>query len=265
MRTSGAALSARLMLAVSAWLIMAGATSVQVGATPAQHPAECMEAQPPTERDFPLQSTVRAIAAKKLNVLVMGAGSSVLPGADGAKRAYPARLQKALSERLPGVTVNVIADVKSRRTAGDMLATFAAALSAAKPALVVWQTGTVDAMLGIDPDQFSAALDGGINAARSAGADVILVNSQYSPRTESIIALSVYVSDMRWVAVQQEVPLFDRFNVMKAWANFGTFDLQSAANKLDIAERVHDCIGILLADLVVETAKPSERSNGGAR
>ena len=58
------------------------------------------------------------------------------------------------------------------------------ALAAAKPALVVWQTGTVDAMQSVDPDQFSAALDQGINIARSAGADVVLVNAQYSPRTE---------------------------------------------------------------------------------
>jgi hypothetical protein len=255
MKALGAARFAWLLLAAPIWVLPAFA----------QHPAECMQALSAVERDFPLPSVARAIAARKLNVLVVGAGSSVLPGADGAKRAYPARLQKALSAKLPRVAVAVTADVKARRTADDMLATFAAALSAAKPALVIWQTGTVDAMLGIDPDQFSSALDRGINTARSAGADVILVNSQYSPRTESIIALSTYVSDMRWVAVQQEVPLFDRFNVMKAWSNFGTFDLQSAPNKLDIAERVHDCIGILLADLVVESAKPGGLPNGGAR
>jgi hypothetical protein len=63
---------------------------------------------------------------------------------------------------------------------------------------------------------------------------------------------------MRWVALQQEVPLFDRFSIMKLWADLGTFDLYSATKKLDIAERVHDCIGRLLADLVVESAKPDE-------
>jgi len=130
---------------------------------------------------------------------------------------------------------------------------------------MVWQTGTVDAMLAIDPDHFSAALDRGINIARSAGADVVLVNAQYSPRTESMIQLGTYVENMRWVAVQQEVPLFDRFNVMKTWADLGAFDLTAAKNKLDIAERVHDCIGRLLADLVIEAVNPSESPIGGGR
>jgi hypothetical protein len=64
-------------------------------------------------------------------------------------------------------------------------------------------------MQSIDTDQFRAALDRGINIARSAGADVVLINAQYSPRTESMIALGAYAGNRRWVALQQEVPLFD--------------------------------------------------------
>ena len=120
-------------------------------------------------------------------------------------------------------------------------------------------------MQSIDTDQFSAALDHGINIARSAGADVVLVNAQYSPRTESMIALGTYAENMRWVALQQEVPLFDRFSIMKLWADLGTFDLYSATKKLDIAERVHDCIGQLLADFIIEAAKPDEPHAEGGR
>jgi hypothetical protein len=224
----------------------------------AEHPAECRVASQLIERDFALPQVTRAIAAKRLDILVVGAGSSLLPGLKGAENAYPARLQIALAEMLPGVAVKVTTDVKARRTAGEMVKTLGPPLAAAKPALMVWQTGTVDALLSIDTDQFSAALAHGINIARSAGADVLLINAQYSPRTESMIALGTYAENMRWVALQQEVPLFDRFSIMKLWADLGTFDLYSATKKLDIAERVHDCIGRLLADLVVESAKPDE-------
>ncbi|HSP49929.1 MAG TPA: SGNH/GDSL hydrolase family protein [Pseudolabrys sp.] len=224
----------------------------------AEHPAECRIAEQLVERDFMLPQVTRALAAKRLDILVVGAGSSLLPGANGIKNAYPARLQIALAEKLPGVAVNVTTDVQARRTAGQMVKTLAPILAAAKPALMVWQTGTVDAMKSIDTDQFSAALVHGIGSARSAGADVVLINAQYSPRTESMIALGTYAENMRWVALQQEVPLFDRFSIMKLWADLGTFDLYSATKKLDIAERVHDCIGRLLADLVVEAAKPDE-------
>jgi hypothetical protein len=232
---------------------------------PAELPAECRVAENMVEPNFALQQVRHAIAAKHLDILVLGAGSSLLPGSNGSKDAYPARLQHALSEKLSGVEVKVTTDVKPKRSAADMAKALPQALSLAKPALVVWQTGTVDAMQAIDPDQFAQALDRGINIARSAGADVIFINPQYSPRTESMIALGTYAENMRWVALQQEVPLFDRFGIMKLWADNGTFDLYSTTKKLDMAEHVHDCIGRLLADLVIAAAKPSEPHAEGSR
>ncbi len=240
---------------------------LMLGASPAwaEHPAECRVAENLAETSFRLPRVTRALAAKRLTVLVVGAGSSQLPGSGGGANAYPARLQQVLAQQLPGVDVKVTTDVKAKRTATEMVKTLPALLSAAKPALLVWQTGTVDAMLSVDPDQFSQALDNGINAAHSAGADVVLINAQYSPRTESMIALGTYAEDMRWVALQHEVPLFDRFSIMRLWSDLGTFDLYSATKKLDIAERVHDCIGRLLADFVIAAAKPEEPPVNGSR
>ena len=231
----------------------------------AQPLTECDVPNRQNEIDFPLPRVNRAIAAKHLNVLVLGAGSSQLPGPSGAKNAYPARLQQALAAKLPGVEVRVATDVKPTRTAVEMVKTLKPSLADAKPALMIWQTATVDAMQAVDPDQFSQALEKGIKIARSAGADVIFINPQYSPRTESMIALATYVENLRWVALQHEVPLFDRFNLMKAWADLGTFDLYSATKKLDMAERVHGCLGGLLADLVLEASKASVPNTDSGR
>ena len=247
------------------WRVLLLALLVLAGPAWAELPAQCGVAAHLVETSYPLPKVRRALAEKKLNILVVGAGSSQLPGANGEKNAYPARLQQALSDQLPGVEVKVATDIKASRTAAEMVKALPADLSAAKPALLVWQTGTTDAMRAVDPDQFSQALDQGINIARGAGADVVLVNAQYSPRTESMIALSTYSEDMRWVALQQEVPLFDRFSIMRLWSDLGTFDLYSATKKLDIAERVHDCIGRLLADLVIAAAKPVEQPTNGSR
>jgi len=235
------------------------------GSAVAEQPGECLVAQNQIEQTFPLHRVMAAIAAKKLDILVVGAGSSMLPGPNGVRASYPARLQKALSELLPGVAVKVTTDVKARRTATEMVTTLAKPLAETKPTLMIWQTGTVDAMQAVDQDQFGQALDQGINIARSAGADVILVNAQYSPRTESMIALSTYAEIMRWVALQHEVLLFDRFEIMKFWADLGTFDLTGASNKLDIAGRVHNCIGWLLADLINEAAKQGGPQIEGAK
>lgn len=247
------------------WRILLLALLVLAGPAWAELPAQCGVAAHLVENSYPLPNVKRAIAEKKLNILVVGAGSSQLPGASGEKNAYPARLQQALADQLKGVEVKVTTDIKASRTAAEMVKALPANLAAAKPALMIWQTGTTDAMRAVDPDQFSQALDQGINIARSAGADVVLVNAQYSPRTESMIALSTYSDDMRWVALQQEVPLFERFSIMRLWSDLGTFDLYSATKKLDIAERVHDCIGRLLADLVIAAAKPPEPPTNGSR
>jgi hypothetical protein len=246
------------------WLLLA---LLILGWSPAraEDPAECRVAENLLESSFRLPQVARALVKKRLNVLVVGAGSSQLPGSNGVANAYPARLEHALAQQLPGVEIKLTTDVKAKRTAAEMVKALPAALSAAKPELLVWQTGTVDAMLAIDPDQFSQALDAGINIAHSAGADVVLINAQYSPRTESMIALGTYAEDMRWVALQHEIPLFDRLSIMKLWFGLGTFDLYSATKKLDMAERVHDCIGRLLADLVVSAAKPEELPTNGSR
>jgi hypothetical protein len=247
--------------------MLVGATLFPASAEPvAEAVPDCrVSAETHIEHNFPLPKVAAAIAKKNLSILVVGAGSSLLPGAEGVKNAYPMRLQGALQQNLPGVEVKVATDVKPKRTAKEMMKSMAAALAANKPSLVVWQTGTVDAMQGVEPDQFSQALEKGIGIARSAGADVIFMNPQYSPRTESMIALGTYAENMRWVALQQDVPLFDRFSIMKLWSDNGTFDLNSATKKLDVAERVHDCIGRLMADLVLESAKIGAPQNGGVR
>ncbi|HWM83913.1 MAG TPA: SGNH/GDSL hydrolase family protein [Pseudolabrys sp.] len=223
----------------------------------AETPADCRVAESQLDNSFPLPRVEAAISNKKLEILVIGAGSSRLPGPQGTMLAYPARLQNALSQKLPDVAVKVAADVKLGRTAHDMLPDLRAAVApASRPALVIWQTGTVDAVRSVEPEAFSKALTKGVAAAKAAGTDVVLMNMQYSPRTESMIALGNYADSMRWVALQFEVPLFDRFQVMKTWNEMGVFDLYRDTKKMDIAERVHDCIGRLLADLIIGAAQP---------
>lgn len=225
----------------------------------AQSQDACRTAEAQAGTGFAVPHAAQALANKRLSILVIGAGSSALPGPEGVRKAYPARLQAALAASVPeGIAVTVATDVQPRRTAQQMVRVLPPALAHTHPELVIWQTGTVDAMQGVDSDQFSQALEQGIEMIRAAGADLILVNAQYSPRTESMIALGAYADLMRRVASQQEVPLFDRFSVMKTWADQGVFDFYAATKKLDTAEHVHDCIGRLLADLVLESVKLGE-------
>jgi hypothetical protein len=190
-----------------------------------------------------------------LNIVVLGTASSTLPGPAGEKAAYPARLQVALADLLPGIAVKVVPDVKARQTAADMVERELPGIVEQRPALVIWQTGTADAIKGVDPDDFRATLEQGVETLQGQGVDVVLMNMQYSPRTESMISIKAYADNMRWVALQHDVLLFDRFALMKHWTEIGTFDLYDASKNTNTAERVHDCIGKLLAGLVAEAVK----------
>ncbi|MEA2871933.1 MAG: hypothetical protein QOH67_1909 [Hyphomicrobiales bacterium] len=214
---------------------------------------ECGVAAHLVHADAAMPRVATAIAkSKTLNVVVVGTTSSTLPGAGGQALAYPARLEIALQKRLPGVAVKVISMAKPRQTAQEMADGFPKILKDDKPTLVVWQTGTADAMRGVGADSFQATLEGAVDKLQAGGADVIFMNMQYSPRTDAVISTTAYADAIRWVGLEHAVNVFDRFGVMRQWSELGTFDLLAATKSLDTAAKVHDCIGRLLADLVVE-------------
>lgn len=202
-------------------------------------------------------SRVTAVAKEqqRLDIVIIGTGSSTLAGPDGSLRAYPARLEAALTQRLPKIAVKVKAYTTGRQTAQKMSEELEKILANEKPVLVVWQTGTVDAMRGIEPDAFGAALNDGVERILAAGADVILMNMQYSPRTETMISVGPYAENMRWVAQQRGVPLFDRLGIMRHWNDTGAFDFYAPTKAYSVAQQVHECIGRALAVQIIDAAQ----------
>lgn len=238
------------ILAVVAAIALAG------GAVAAESQAPACDVP---ERLIPADNDLAHVGAEvkdrhRLDITVVGSGSSALAGPDGARFAYPAQLEQALRERLPGVEVKVTAHVPSRQTTADMAAAMPKFLADDHPALVIWQAGTVDALRGVEPDEFRNSLDQGLDAIAAASADVIMMNMQYSPRTESMLSVAPFADVMHWVAEQRGVLLFDRLGIMRYWSDEGTFDLYAATTGYAMARRVHECIGRALASQIVNAA-----------
>jgi len=190
--------------------------------------------------------------AQPLDILVVGSRSSTINTSEAS--AYPARLQAALKEKLPAVAVNLSVELQPKKTAEELASGFAKLLEDKKPILVIWQTGTVDAMRSIDPDDFRNAVNDGVGALQKAGADVVLMNLQYSPRTETMISVPPYIDTMRAVAQERDVPLFDRFAIMHQWNEQGDFDLFNPTHGLELAKQVHDCLGRALSKFIIDAA-----------
>lgn len=201
---------------------------------------------------------------RRLTIAVVGTGSSILTGPDGPRSAYPARLEAALKQRLPSIAIKVVTLVRSRMSAEDMAKGMDKLLVDEKPDLVVWQSGTFDAIRRVEPDDFRAALDEGVEALHKGGADVILMNMQYSPRTDIMVPLTPYADIMRVVAQQHEIPLFDRLAIMRHWSDTGAFDLYAAGKDNVLAHQVHDCIGRGIASMIIDAAhlRPVELKAG---
>jgi GDSL-like Lipase/Acylhydrolase family len=234
-------------------LALLAASSVAAGVHAEEGPQTCDVPDSLLATESVLNKVTDAVKEKRsLDILVIGSRSSTIVSSDGS--AYPARLQAALKEKLPQATINLAVDIQVKKTADEVVSSLAKALEGKKPTLVIWQTGTVDAMRSVDPDEFRGAVDEGVAALQNAGADVILMNPQYSPRTETMISVPPYVDNMRAVAQQHDIPLFDRFAIMHQWNDQGDFDLFSAAHGIDLAKRVHDCLGRALSKFVIDAA-----------
>jgi hypothetical protein len=198
----------------------------------------------------------RVIAAanqqRVLKIVVMGTGSSMLSGPLTGSDAYPARLEQSLKQMVPKLNVEVVSQAKPRQTADKMVKTIDKILLDEKPILVIWQSGTFDANQGVNPKEFLNSITEGVEKLQSRGVDIILMNMQYSPRMELMLAIEAYADNMRWVARERQVPLFDRLAIMRNWNDTNAIDLYAASKDGSIAKRLHDCIGRALAALIID-------------
>jgi len=220
--------------------------------------------------DSALPKVATAIkTAKKLDILVVGSASSALAGPDGASASYPARLEASLREKLAGVNVTVHTDLRPKKTAAEAADSFASMIAKLppdqKPNLVIWQTGTVDAMRSVDPDDFRVALVNGVSTLQKAGTDVLLMNLQYNPRMETMLSVTPYNDTIRVVAQEREIPMFDRFSIMRHWSDAGDFDLFGSVHGFGMAKKVHDCLGRSLSVMITEAARTNPAEPGTQR
>ncbi len=190
--------------------------------------------------------------SQRLDILLLSGSPSQVGSTKGLK-SYPAYFEQALHEQLPGVEVRLTVRSAPRRSAIEVVPLLPELLAELKPALVIWQAGTVESLRGIPPDEFGFALQKGAAAIIQSGADVVLLNMQYSPRMAAIMDTANYSKNMRWVTETLDISMFDRFEIMRHWNETGAFDLSSTKND-GLFERIHLCLGQLLAGFAVRGA-----------
>jgi hypothetical protein len=213
-------------------------------------PAELVEA------GAPLPATLRAVAAKSLRILVIGGVSVLGAGTSGPDAAWPARLQALLTARRPDVAFEVV--VRGRRgiNTAEAAALLAEEMARAPAQLVLWATGTVSAVRGLEVDEMVAALNAGLEELKAAGADAVLIDPQFSRFLRANANIDPYLDALRLVAAAHQVPLLRRWDLMRYWVETEQVDVERApkADRVAATDRLNDCLAQSIAALLRDGA-----------
>ena len=125
-----------------------------------------------------------------------------------------------------------------------------------KPDLVIWQVGTNAVLRNLDPVETAKLVSEGVGRIQAAGADLVLVDPQYSPRvTERAQNATRMVSLLGKVAALRHVGFFPRFEVMREWHEEQAIPIDKfvIADGLHMNDWGYACFAQLLGDDIIKS------------
>ncbi len=188
-------------------------------------------------------------------VIIVALGSSSTQGWMASDRAhsYPAILQSTLSAALPQDHVAVINRGIGGQDAPEEAARLQADVLAIRPQLVIWQVGANGALHSEDPATFERLVTDGVTRLHEAGADVILMDNQRSPRIMAAPEHEVMDRALADVAKISRASLFSRSHLMDAWQSAGwPYARFISADGLHQNDLGYRCVAQALADAIVD-------------
>jgi hypothetical protein len=209
----------------------------------------------------PLTKTPKALASgREVVIAVLGGSSTLGSAAGGAGLAWPARLVATLAERFPSAHIKLVNLAVARQTAKRAADRLDREVLPLKPTLVIWETGTMEAVRGTDVNEFRETVRAGIDKLGAAGVEVVLMNMQFSRETEAMIHFEPYLIAMHELADAHDVPLFRRHGIMRHWAESGLLNLRvrDGEKSRQLAKKLYDCIGHAMADFVTRGVAAAE-------
>lgn len=201
-------------------------------------------------RDIALPAAKQQVAADgRLIVLTFGGVHPAGAGAQTLGATYPGRLEAALSAALPRIQVTVKNERPPGKTSADVPAMLPGLIARTGARLVIWGPGGRDVAAGVKLDLFRKAVDGGIDAVRHGGADLILLDTTFVPAPARMAAIEAYRERLLSAAAAQHVPLLRRHAMMRLWSQDGTLNL-AASDPIErelVARHLFSCVAQVLA------------------
>lgn len=199
----------------------------------------------------------KLVAGQPVVIVAFGSSSTAGFGASSPEFNYPNRLAAQLRRHYPTADITVINAGVGGEDAPEMMKRLQTQVIDVHPDLVIWQVGTNAVLRNLDPADTAKLVEDGISRIQAAGgADIVLVDPQYSPavnqRAESagkMVKLLGKVAELRHVGI------FPRFEVMRDWHEKQAIPVESfvIADGLHMNDWGYACFAQLLADDIIRS------------
>ena len=183
-------------------------------------------------------------------IVAFGSSSTEGYGATAPEFTYPNRLAAQLKRAYPDADITVLNRGKGGEDAPEMMARLQHEVINVKPDLVIWQVGTNAVLRNLDPGETAKMIEDGIGRIQASGADLVLVDPQYSPAVNAKPeSASKMIALLNKVAALRHVGVFPRFEVMREWHE-GSFVI---ADGLHMNDWGYACFAQLLGDNIIKS------------
>jgi lysophospholipase L1-like esterase len=189
-------------------------------------------------------------------IVAFGSSSTSGYGSSAPEFTYPNRLAVQLRRQYPTADITVINAGRGGEDAPEMMKRIQTEVIDAHPDFVIWQVGTNAVLRNLDPTETAKMVDNGVARIQAAGADLVLVDPQYSPRvTEHAESAGQMVKLLGKVAELHHIGIFPRFEVMRDWHERQDLPIDSfvISDGLHMNDWGYACFAQLLGDDIIKS------------
>ncbi len=195
-------------------------------------------------------------AGEPVVIIAFGSSSTQGHGSTSPDFTYPNRLAAQLRRQYPTADITVVNAGKGGEDAPEMMKRLQTAVLDRHPDMVIWQVGTNAVLRNLDPAETVKLVEEGVARIQAAGADLVLVDPQYSPAVNARAEnAGKMVQLLGKVAELRHVGIFPRFEVMRDWHEKQAipFDNFVIADGLHMSDWGYACFAQLLGDDIIKS------------
>ena len=166
------------------------------------------------------------------------------------------RLAAQLRRRYPGADITVVIRGKGGEDAPEMMKRLQTEVIDMHPDMVIWQVGTNAVLRNLDVAETAKLVEDGVARIQAAGANVVLVDPQYSPRVnERAENAGKMIKVLSRIAELRHVGIFPRFEVMRDWHEKQSIPIDTfvIADGLHMNDWGYACFAQLLGDDIIRS------------